>query len=93
MITGNPNSLLGKWCKLVDDLKPGSALRCDWEDLMGIDGFVHNGAVFSPADRILENIVGSAYTHNYRVSVDGRTVTFYRFEDTGVRHYMSPDRR
>lgn len=93
MITADPHSKLGYVCRMVASMKPGECLDLDRYDLMDIPGFEHNGARFTPADRVLENIVGSAYTHNYREHPNGRTITFIRFEDTGARHYTSPDHR
>jgi hypothetical protein len=57
---------------------------------MDIIGFEHNEAFFTPADRILGNIMGSAYTHSYEVRPDGK-VTFIRHENTGVRRHNDPD--
>ena len=74
-------------------MKPGECLDVDMRDLKGISGFDHNGVRFTPADRILENIAGSSYTHSYAVDPAGRVVTFRRHEETGQRRYNSPDRR
>lgn len=93
MITADANSKLGYWCKRVDQMKPGEYLQADMRELQDIPGFEHNGAHFTPADRILENIVGSSYTHSYDADPSGRTVTFKRHEETGKRYYNSPDRR
>ena len=81
------------WCYEISKMKPGECIEVDMRDLMDIPSFAHNGATFTPADRILENIMGSAYTHSYRVGPSGRTVVFMRHEDTGERRYQSPDRR
>lgn len=84
---------LEHWCGQVAAMKPGEWLTVDTRALMGIASFEHNGATFTPADRILENIIGSAWTHSYDVDFAGRTVTFRRFEESDTRRYVSPDRR
>lgn len=93
MITADIRTALGRWCREVARMKPGQCLEIDVLELQLIPGFEHNGARWTPADRILENIVGSAYTHSYRVHPSGRTVVFMRHEETGRRYYESPDRR
>lgn len=58
--------------------------------------FRHNGVLFTSADRVLEQIMGSAYEFSYRVNGPKRTVTFSRLEDPltdGRKSYESPDRR
>lgn len=93
MITADPKSQLGYLCRKVDEMKPGQCLDVDMRDLRDIPSYDYNGATFTPADRVLGNIVGSAYTHSYRVSLDERRVTFMRHVDTWQRHYEDPDRR
>lgn len=92
-ITANPNSPLGYWCRKVADLEPGQRLDIDMKALQDIPSYEHNGATFTPADRILGNIIGSAYTHDYQVHISGQYVTFARYEDTGARRWAAPDRR
>ena len=94
MISAEPESALYRYCRLVSDLKPGQRINFDTVDLKTyISGFWHNGAYFTPADRICENIVGSAYNISYWMHPDGKTVTFAKHEYTGERRYISPDRR
>lgn len=75
----------------VAALKPGQRLSVSIRELP--DGYEYNGAVFTPADRVMENIVGSCWTHSYFYDDRVRAVTFVRHEDTGQRRYTSPDRR
>lgn len=84
---------LEHWVERVSQLKPGQLLYVYPHDLQDIQSHEHNGATFSPADRILGNIVGSAYTHSYSMHPSGRFVTFERHEDTGVVWHRDPDRR
>jgi hypothetical protein len=91
MITADPNSHLGYLCKKVDGMKVGECLTLGLEGLRDIPSFEHNGATFSPADRILGNIMGSAYTHSYSINHLDGTVTFTRHENTGERWYKEPD--
>lgn len=93
MITADPKSALGHWCRTIAAMEPGQCLDVRREDMMDIAGFEHNGAHFAAPDRILENIVGSAYTHSYSVHPSGQKVTFRRHEQTGDRRYHSPDHR
>ncbi|MBX5206672.1 hypothetical protein [Rhizobium sp. NZLR11] len=93
MITADPHSKLGLICSVVDRMKPGECLDLMREELMDIPSFEHNQSTFNPADRVLGNIVGSAYTHSYRVSADGRKVTFMRHENTGAVRYHEPDEK
>ncbi len=92
MIIADPNTLLGEVCREVARLKPGESIAFGYKLLRDIPSFHHNGACFSPADRVLENIVGSSYTHSYAVDEDGRSVTFHRHKEPG-HYYQSPDRR
>ena len=92
MITADPKSLLGMICRDVDAMKPGQQLLIVSSDLRGIRSYHYNDAEFTPADRILGNIVGSAFTHSYDVDYKG-DVIFRRHEDTGQRRYTDPDRR
>ena len=94
MITADPDTFLGYLCRMVDEMKPGQRLTVGIFELRHeIPSFEYNGALFSAPDRVLENIVGSAYTHSYTVNHERNTVTFERHENTGARHYLSPDRR
>lgn len=91
MITADPQSLLGLICGVVDSLKEGECIDIDMRDLRQIPSFEHNGATFTPADRVLGNICGSAYTHSFKMSPDGRRVTFMRHKNTGETRYRDPD--
>lgn len=93
MITADRNSVLGMWCETVAAMEPGQYLDVDWRELDDIAPYEHNDATFTAPDRILGNIVGSAYTHSYRVRLDRRGVTFIRHVDTGERRFEDPDRR
>jgi hypothetical protein len=94
MITADPQSFLGYVCREVDNLKVGEHITvCGHMMRREIPSFHHNGAVFGPADRVLENIVGSGYTHSYRVDPKSGDVTFERHEESNARRYQSPDRR
>lgn len=93
MITAQPGTPLYHWCKVVDSLKVGEAIQIDRYDLWDIQSFEHNDAVFTPADRILGNIVGSAYTHSYFEDPRGQWVTFVRHPETGRVYHRDPDRR
>lgn len=93
MITADRNTILGMICAEVARMKPGQCIKIDRMDLREIPSFTHNDAMFTPADRVLGNIVGSAYTHSYTVDPMSGDVTFVRHEDTGKRHYQDPDRR
>src|SRR5262245_26354129 len=51
-----------------------------------------------PADRVLDNIIGSAYEYGYFDNPEDRSTTFYRLpqplpSDGPSRTYVSPDRR
>ena len=50
-------------------------------------------ADFGPVDRILGNIIGSAFTHSYDTDPMTGDIIFIRHEDTSHRHYVSPDQR
>ncbi len=93
MITANPNSALGWWCRKVAAMKPGEYMRVSRYDLQDIPTFEHNGALFTAADRILGNIVGSGYTHSFRVDPLDGSVVFRRHEETDRRTYIDPDYR
>ena len=93
MITADPNSKLGHYCKIVAELMPGQCVDFEVVELSDIASFEHKGGNFTPPDRICENIVGSMFTVSYYLHPHGRTVTFEKHEDTGNVRYTSPDRR
>lgn len=80
----------------VGSMKPGQRLDIAMGELEHhIRGFEYNGVFFSPADRVLENIVGSAYEYSYWIDERRRVVIFERLskplEEPSC--YVSPDRR
>lgn len=92
MHTADRNSQLGYVCDIVSGMRPGECVDFDIRDLRDIPSFFHNDTHFNPADRVLENIIGSSYTHSYHMHGCGRTVTFVRHAENGKRYYTSPDR-
>ena len=97
MIIADTNTYLGYICSEVDRMKEGEKFSILLSELKeNIRSFYHNDSLFSPADLILENIVGSAYTHSYEIYYDGNEnerVIFTRHKNTGFQYYKSPDRR
>lgn len=79
--------------RLVGRLKPGHAIEIDCREMQDIQGFEYNGATFTPADRVLENVIGGAYEFTYTENHMRRTVTFHRLEHEAEfgKAYMSPD--
>lgn len=81
----------------VAALKPGECIEVDMKFLAKtLPGFYHKNAYFSPADRVLENIMGSGYEFHYTVNEFKGTVTFCRLKEPirdGQGCYVSPDRR
>jgi len=82
----------------VKSLQPGQSVHVDWRQLESEFPFQqYNGAMFSPPDRLLENVMGSSFEYGYTINPADRTVMFFRLEkpieefDTFV--YISPDRR
>ena len=93
MHTAVPGTFLAHICEMVCRMKPGERLSMDRHSLAEIHSFDHNGATFTSADRVLGNIIGSAWTHSFRIDPITGTVTFERHEDTGGLRYVSPDHR
>lgn len=95
MITANRKTQLGRICEIVDQMKPGQCLKVSVFDLMDIPQYEHNGTTFIAADRVLGNIVGSAYTHDYTEVFDANEpyFLFRRHVETGERFHEAPDRR
>lgn len=89
--TAAPGSDLAYVCEIVCELKSGQAITVGRELLELVPSIFHNDTTFTPAHRVLGNIIGSAYTHSFRVSPKNGDVTFYRHADTGERRYSSPD--
>ena len=92
--TALAGTYLAHVCGIAASMKPGECVCVSACELrFEVPSFFHNGAEFRPADQVLGNIIGSAYTHSYTENpVDG-TITFRRHEETGQRHYTDPDRR
>lgn len=79
---------------LVSRLKPGEHIAIDSQMIEeAFRSFWHKGAQFTPADRVLENVVGSAWGWSYSEDLYNRHITFKRILDDGERTYVSPDRR
>lgn len=89
--TAQPGTVLGDVCDEVSCMRPGEWLTIDRYVLSGIPRMWHNDTEFQPHHRVLENIIGSAYTHSARINMEDGSVTFMRHENTGERHYSSPD--
>jgi len=95
-ITTSKNEVLRR----VASLKPGECIQFSAIELSNtVQGYHYNGVFFTPADRIMENIIGSAYEFNYTENAITGAVTFCRLEapitygDSRERTYISPDRR
>lgn len=80
----------------VASLKPGFEIKIDRNELADeIGGRHYNGAYFTPADNILENIIGGSYEYGYDIIPKSGDVIFYRLDKPleNGRTYTSPDRR
>lgn len=95
----NSNAHFEAIAAAVAHLKAGGKLSVDPSELSsGCGGalaeFLSNG--FRPADRVLEGIVGSSYTHGWRHAPPHyRLIEFFRVHcelPDGIRSYVSPDR-
>ncbi len=86
-----PGTLLYHTCRRVARLKQGQCIAFKMDALRDIGRYHHNGATFEPWHRVLENIMGSAYTHSLDVRYEKQEVIFCRHADTGKRRYFSPD--
>ncbi len=82
---------LAYWCDKISNLKEGECLDVDLRELRDISSFEHNDSTFTPADRILGNIIGSAYTHSFEVHPYKPIVTFKRHKNNGQIRYKEPD--
>jgi len=84
----------GHFCILVERLKPGERCNISIRELNDSKlSYEHNGAIFEVEDQILENIVGSRWTHSYIRDSYNMCVIFIRHDDRGIAHYVSPDLR
>lgn len=80
----------------VSNLKPGFSVEIGRLDLADeFQGYHHNGAEFTPADSLLENIIGSAYEFSYSTNPRNGNTIFHRLVKPleAGRSYVSPDRR
>ena len=91
--SATPGSALADFCDLVASMKPGERLVLRHHDLCNATGYHYNGAWFSPADRVLGNILGSSRTHSYYHCPRTGDIIFVRHEKTDRRTYTDPDRR
>ena len=83
--------------KLVRQLKKGESIEFDLDFInLHVQGFYHNEAYFTPADRVLENIIGSAYEYEYSENPINGNIAFHRLGrevKCGKVSYTPPDRR
>lgn len=82
--------------KHVRRLRPGERIGISRSLLDDIGRMEHNGARWNPADRVLENIVGSSYEFRYDINPASLEVMFERLAmplTNGCKSYVSPDRR
>jgi hypothetical protein len=93
IITATPGTALGRLCRLVAQLEPGQCRIISHQDLAEVRSFEHNDATFTPADRVLGNICGSAYSHSFSVRPDGSGVEFCAHTIGDRIRYVSPDQR
>ncbi len=85
----------------VSALKRGEAITIAASALADVAPLQHNGASWSAVERILENVVGSAYEIFTYEDPMTRNVIFYRLTEEDVkalvsdggRTFVSPDRR
>ena len=75
----------------VRRMKVGQRLAFHKIDMEDIATLHHRGCVWTPADRVIENVLGGAYCLSYRVDRESGTVTFMRHPENTGRHYLSPD--
>ena len=82
---------------LVRQLKKGESIEFDRDFInIHVQGFHYNEAYFTAADRVLENIIGSAYEYTYSENPINGNIAFHRLGrevECGKVSYTSPDRR
>ena len=77
----------------VDSMKPGDCIILSKDYLEDhIPGFYHNSVYFTPADRVLGNIIGSAYEFSFTVSPFGDVTFFRHTPEHNKVFYIAPDR-
>lgn len=80
----------------VSHLRPGE--KCVIHPMeLNFPGYEYNGARFTPADCVLEKIVGSSYEFSWRNHLYNREIQFERLKkplpsESRLRTYVSPDR-
>lgn len=80
--------------EVVSSLKPGEEVRCDLSVLRNVQPLEYNGARWSPSERVLENVIGSAYGWTvFDDFVRGQVTFGRRTVPDGARTYVAPDRR
>ena len=80
----------------MSQLQPGQQVSVSLRELvMGAAIYEYNGALFTPPDQVLENVVGSCGEWGYRIDEMNRTAVFYRNGPEKILGptYVSPDRR
>lgn len=81
----------------VKRIKPGCSITLSSSILDDIGpARLTPDATWSPAERVLENVIGSSYEFQIVESPDSRNVEIHRLScplDDGRRTYVSPDRR
>lgn len=91
------NTTFADVVRAVASLKPGQCVSFDRYTMREIPTFEHKGFHFSAADRVLENVVGSAYGWTYLPDPLSGSCSFERMVrtefDGGRRTYVSPDYR
>lgn len=90
--TTNMNNQLQMLREQVEQLKPGQRLEVAREIMM-----FPTMPPWTPADEVLEGIVGSAYEFYYYKTLETGNIVFCRKEkpyssNEGLRSYVSPDR-
>lgn len=88
--TAQPGSTLARICNIVCDLKPFQRISFDRATMQEIPVLKHNGVTWTPGQRVLENIIGSKYTHSTYEDMMGNTV-FCRHEENDTVRWESPD--
>ncbi len=91
------NRRLNEYIHKVASLAPGEAICFAVNEMTDdISSREYNGGRWNPADRVLENIIGSGHGWSYRLDEQRECVTFYRSKSPppdGSYTYVDPDRR
>lgn len=87
--------LLHRIQQQVWNLRPGECLTVDRDVLREIGSAEYiPGYIWTPIDRIMEGVIGAAWTMRFTESMETGDVTFQRLErESQERTYLSPDRR